>query len=434
MTSTTSITDSTGAFTNNILYDVRLRENDTILYLGAGGSNGMKPVEEIVSGLSEAGVSAGANTAPGVGLILNSGLGSINEAFQKIGQIAALDPGTASTVLKQLLGQNSIQAIEATNTIAQSFSNRVFGRLSQMRDTRTAMNSAPIQSNGALASIRGGDAYGSLANRIWAGGFGAFTRQNGDDGYKYDSGGFILGYDRQFGQNITAGFTGAYSRGTQKDSGGQYKDDVDTMNLGLYASYDPQCGFYAEANLGFGYSWNKERQDFAAPLGGFNEGKFQTYSFQAGGNVGYAFMLPAAFRVIPTVGLQFIHVHQKGYQQTGFAAMWKDSSTMNYVEIPLAVRLNKTFELGNGVSITPEVRGAWIIEAKKDEASVRTGYVGSAASTTLFGANSGRNRGLVGAGVKARFRNNVDAFIDYNLEFRNKYQNHNIMAGVGLSF
>ncbi len=66
--------------------------------------------------------------------------------------------------------------------------------------------------------------------------------------------------------------------------------------------------------------------------------------------------------------------------------------------------------------------------------SVRTGYIGSDASATLYGVNPGKNRGLVGAGLKARFSRTVDAFIDYNLEFRSKYQNHNVMAGVGLSF
>ncbi len=52
----------------------------------------------------------------------------------------------------------------------------------------------------------------------------------------------------------------------------------------------------------------------------------------------------------------------------------------------------------------------------------------------LSGAEHGRNRALFGAGVKARFSRTVDAFIDYNLEFRDRYQNHNIMAGAGISF
>ena len=36
--------------------------------------------------------------------------------------------------------------------------------------------------------------------------------------------------------------------------------------------------------------------------------------------------------------------------------------------------------------------------------------------------------------MKAHFNRRVDAFLEYNFEFRNKYQNHNIMAGVGISF
>lgn len=102
--------------------------------------------------------------------------------------------------------------------------------------------------------------------------------------------------------------------------------------------------------------------------------------------------------------------------------------------MPIAVCVNKTFELGGGVSVTPELRAAWIIEAKQDDVSVRTGFVGSNASMLVAGTNPGKHRGLIGVGVKAQLGNNIDAFVNYNLEFRNRYTNHNIMAGVGLSF
>ena len=41
---------------------------------------------------------------------------------------------------------------------------------------------------------------------------------------------------------------------------------------------------------------------------------------------------------------------------------------------------------------------------------------------------------MVGAGVKMKFNERVDAFVDYNFEFRSGYKNHNVMAGLGLSF
>jgi uncharacterized protein with beta-barrel porin domain len=402
---------------------------------------GSSSVGNIVADLANSGVTIGKNGANGIGMIntiIKNATGELrNLLYTELIAIRDMadngDKEAASIALQQLIGEYSTRAVEATHSIAQNFNGAVFGHLSQMRDARAATGST-MRSGGALASLGSGE--GSLANRIWAGGFGAFTRQgndNGDYGYDYDAGGFILGYDHHFGKNITVGVTGAYSHGRVEGNEGYSQTDIDTMNLGLYASYDPQGGFYAEGNLGLGFTWNDESEELFGDR--YRNGEYDTTSFQVGGNVGYAFLLPSAFRVIPTVGMQFIHVNQDDYQQTGNGLpMWRDSVSANYLEIPFAMRVNKTFDLGDGISLTPELRAAWILEAKKDDVTVRTGYVGSGESVMLLGANTGRNRGLIGAGMKARFNNSVDAFVDYNLEFRNKYLNHNIMAGMGLSF
>ncbi len=433
---------------NDLFYETEFNAARTELLV-----TGHSPLDNIVGDLADSGVTIGPNGSQGIGLI-NSIIHTANDTLRNqlydgltaIRDLAASGAGgIASTAFQQLIGQYNGRGIEMTRTTAQSFSGGIFGHLSQMRDSNTAMGGA--QSNTAYASPNGSyyspyrsgyrRAYKNPANRIWAGGFGAITRQsddNGVSGYKYDAGGFILGYDHQVNQNLTVGFTGAYSNGILKGNEGYSKTEVDTVNFGAYASYNTQRGFYAEANLGVGYVWNRERE-YMVVLGGRRDGKYGTASAQIGGNVGYAFLLPSAFRITPSVGLQVIHAEQDDYEQTGNGLpMWRGSSAVTYVEIPLSVRVDKTFDLGNGISVTPEVRAAWICEAKNDSPSVRAGYVGSSSGFTLSGTNPGRHRGLIGAGVKARFSSKVDAFVDYNFEFRNRYQNHNIMAGLGLSF
>ncbi len=392
------------------------------------------------AGAMTSSILSGATTAtPELRLNLNNAIGNITA-------LAATNPGLAKAATAQLFGEHGVTGVTASQTTAQNFSGSVGNHQTQLRDNSQA-SAAPASANSttAFASLRGTrQGYSSFnPNRIWGGGFGAWTRQddkNNQSGYKYNSGGFILGYDREFGVSPTgsfvAGLSSAYSAGEIENNDGFTTTDVDTFNVGVYASYNHCSGFFADVNAGFGFSWNDvDTVDIIAT--GHKTGEYDTTSFQLGGTVGYAVTLPQEFRFIPSVGLQFNHVNQDAWsERTQNAAQIANSfgeTNSNSLSIPVQVRVNKTFHLGNGASITPEVRGAWIYEAKNPQAQVRMGYVGSSASTTLYGIDVGRSRGLVGAGVKMKF-GKADAFVDYNYEFRSGYKNHNVMAGLGLSF
>ncbi|MCD7896117.1 MAG: autotransporter domain-containing protein [Planctomycetaceae bacterium] len=363
----------------------------------------------------------------------------MSDALQEAASIADTNPALAKVAFSQLFGEHGVTGTAASQATAQSFSSSIGNHQTQLRDNSQASTSrGSPAAYASLRTIRQG--YSSFdPNRVWAGGFGAWTRQDDKDGqygYKYNSGGVILGYDREVG-DFVFGITTAYSNGEIQNNEGFTNTDVDTFNVGLYGSYNHCSGFFVDGNVGIGYSWNKSKTtDVIA--GGHKEGKYRNNSFQIGGNVGYALSLPMKFRIIPSVGVQYTHVHQKGWQERiqspSQISNWFDKSNNDYVSIPVAVRINKTFRLGGDITITPEVRGAWIYEAKDPQAHVRMGYVGSSASTTLYGIDSGRSKGLVGAGLKAKFNRRLDGFVDYNFEFRSGYKNHNVMAGFGVSF
>ncbi len=367
---------------------------------------------------------------------------NLSDTVQDITALADTNPGLAKIAAAQLFGEHGVTGVTASQTTAQNFSGSVGNHQTQLRDnSQASASSSSASSSSAYASLRTiRQGYSSFnPNRIWGGGFGAWTRQddkNNQFGYKYNSGGLILGYDRKIGDSLVVGVSGAYSAGEIENNDGFTTTDVDTFNVGVYASYNHCSGFFADVNAGFGFSWNDV--DTADILfGGHKTGEYDTTSFQIGTTVGYAVALPQEFRFIPSVGLQFNHVNQDAWsERTQNAAQIAHSfgeSNNNSLSIPVQVRVNKTFSLGNGASITPEVRGAWIYEARDPQAQVRMGYVGSSASTTLYGIDAGRSRGLVGAGVKMKF-GKADAFVDYNYEFRSGYGNHNVMAGLGLSF
>ncbi len=363
---------------------------------------------------------------------------NLANAIQDITALAATNPHLAKVATMQLFGENTLAAATATQTTAESFSTGISSHQIQLRDQAGAAG-ATTGSDIGYASINPRYyRHNDTANRIWAAGFGAWTKQRNrgtQEGYKYDAGGFILGYDREFG-DFVFGVSGAYSNGDIKNNEGFTKTDIETLNVGLYGSYNPACGLFVDVNAGFGFAWNDMNASNGA--GGVTKGKYRNTSFQMGGNIGYTFNFANNIRFVPTVGLQYTHIHQEAYQQTvsdpGMTARFFDKSNSDFVSIPVAVRLNKSFDLGNGIRITPELRAAYIFEAKKHQPEVRMGYVGASATTTLYGMDSGRSRGLVGFGVKAKLTRNLDVFADYNFAFRKKYTSHNVMAGLGLSF
>jgi hypothetical protein len=84
--------------------------------------------------------------------------------------------------------------------------------------------------------------------------------------------------------------------------------------------------------------------------------------------------------------------------------------------------------------LTPEARAALVFDIGPSRPTVRTGFVGGDETTTLYGMDPGKFRMLVGAGVKANLSNSIDAYVDYNHEFRSGYRNSNLTGGVGVSF
>ncbi|MCD8350984.1 MAG: autotransporter outer membrane beta-barrel domain-containing protein [Planctomycetaceae bacterium] len=330
---------------------------------------------------------------------------------------------------------------ENMRALQRNFTGRVGSRLTALHEGSAANGfaKAPAGSGNALASLFSpGCEVADTVDRLWLGGFGAWTRQSdkGDNvGYRYVSHGMVMGYDWEQSGDITLGVSGAYSTGDLDSHNDVARTKVETVNLAMYATYDPMNGLFADAAINYGQSWNKASLQ---TLTGYRTGRFNTHSFGAGVNVGYVFETEGGYRVTPMLGVQWSHLHQEGWNENasgaGVVAQWYDGTDDDYIEIPLTVRINRSFQLSNGMIVTPEARAAVMLDVGPSRSTVRTGFVGSPELTTLHGIDPGKARALIGAGVKANLTNAIDAYMDYNHEFRSGYRNSNLTGGVGLSF
>ena len=274
-------------------------------------------------------------------------------------------------------------------------------------------------------------------DRLWVGGIGVGARQSdsgGYSGYKFDAYGLNTGYDWTKG-DLTVGIAAAYTFGKIKNNDFDAKNKVETVNFGVYASHDPLSGLFYDMNAGYGMSWNRALSSTIAEGAGYREGRFKATSYGLGGNIGYGFDLRLA-KITPTIGFQWTRHKQDGYtEMAGGAATpnWFDEAKNDFIDIPLAVRIGTSWQTAGGAVLSPEVRAAYIYQAGDKRSSVTMGSPGEP-GYTFHGVDSGKNRGLVGGGLKANFNATLDAFVDYSLEFRSGYRSTNFNTGVGVSF
>jgi len=339
--------------------------------------------------------------------------------------------GAAEIALRQLTGEANTQTM---NAVADTMAAKQGKLNSRMEGNRSKSKVAQAQAPAA--------GYGEAENRVWAGGFGTWNTQKDRDsvlGYDYNAGGLLLGYEREVGNGLTLGVNGSWSAGTLKNNDGLSETDIKTFGLGLYGSYEFGNGFFIDGNLGYGRADNEA--DINLIIGGSKKSDFNSDSFTAGLNFGYALQLAEATYLTPSLGLQYTHIKQDSWQEkivsdpnNAAVAHWFGDSKQDFLEIPLGLKLETNIETGDGTLITPELRVGGIIAANKPKSELRMGFVGSDESMTIHGVDPGQSRFTAGAGLKVQLNDKVDIFASYDLEAKSKYMGHQATAGLGFSF
>jgi outer membrane autotransporter protein len=420
---------SSNVFVND-LFQLEISGNDIIIsgYSGSGpiinqvGGGGASPNNGSFAGfvdriLSEAGSSPQAQAlAAKVGDVLQT-----IDALYNAGHA-----GEASMALRQFIGEEALTSISAAvETIHQAGA-----ALGKRFGTLLGSPSAPSAG------------YGSAQERLWAAGFGSWARQkdaSGLLGYKYSTGGVILGFDHEVAAlpGLTLGINGAFSKGKLKSNDHLTETDVDTYGFGLYGLYQAQNGFFVEANIGLGKTDN-DLESTRVLSGTKSRGDFDSANFQAGFNLGYKFKLADNVSLIPSVGLQYIRIKQDSWQEKMAAnvpevAHWYGDSKQDFVEIPVSLKLESNHQVG-GVVLTPEIHAGAIFTANDPESRMRMGFVGSNSSVFLTGIDSGKNRFQGGTSLKVQVNGTIDFFAAYDVEARSKYTSHYAQLGLGFSF
>jgi outer membrane autotransporter protein len=330
-----------------------------------------------------------------------------------------------ATFLKQSAGEHLLGLTEAIALTTYKSQGVIMGRLDRI-----------YQSDLAIPPAAGFD---DSSNRVWVGGFGSWARQknqNDIDGYDYDAGGVSLGYDRLVAGGLRLGVAGTFSSGKLKTSAGRGEIDIDTAAFGLYGSYVFQNSAFVDATASYGHSSNDS--EVMLPGGGTKTGSFDINTFLVGARLGKIFAFDT-ISLTPTVGVRYLHFSQDGWSEAmrnsaGYGLEnWFGKRNDSVVEIPLQLKLDGAFQAGQA-TITPELRLGWTFMAKRPDNELNVGFRGSNLSTTVYGTKPKRNSFQIGGGAKINVNENMDIFVNYDLDLASHYRSHMASGGLGFNF
>jgi outer membrane autotransporter protein len=413
---------------NPLLFDVAPDGSGGIVvgYTGAGGA-----VEKIAAINSFRMTRNYANASALMGAIVGSA--ASNPAYDALADrleaavlaVNSAGPGLAEIGLKQLIGEYVLGVSEAVSDVALKTTGVVYGRLDVIRSSSTV---TPPAAGGP-----------DDLNRVWAGAFGTWARQNNRDdvyGYRYKNAGFALGYDRRVAalEGLVLGASLAFSSGELENNSGYSSVDIDTFGFGLYGSYTHRSGLFFDLSASYGRSDNES--DVFLVTGGKKTGRFHVDTWQLAARVGYI-IEAGSVSIVPSVGVRYLTFRQGAWTETVTGstdpAISFGKRSEHLVEIPLQVKISGTFDVGSA-QITPELRLGYTHAAKRPDNSVRIGYAGYPGQTVIHGIKSRRNSFQAGAGVKIATGGLLDVYANYDASFASGFYEHQGSLGIGLEF
>ena len=287
----------------------------------------------------------------------------------------------------------------------------------------------------------------SLANRVWASGFGLWQdagERDGFSGYKYRSGGVILGYDRAVGQGVVLGASTAYTKGDYKDKGALAHDsDIESWSGGLYGIYSTCAGFFATLHGGYTYSDNSLRELRRDPSTGttaWARADFHTSTWSAGGNAGWDFRLSKCLTLTPAVGLTYIRARNGNHNSwlNGVATQRVHSAGNSGLFLPLEATAQYDLAVGDTAKVRFEAGAGYAYNFEKDGLDGSITYFdligpGGAVTSKIRSRDNARHSYKLGGGLRYQ-QGAFDMGLRYDYMGKSDYDAHRLTGTVGLAF
>lgn len=170
--------------------------------------------------------------------------------------------------------------------------------------------------------------------------------------------GFMLGTDRQLGDQWRGGVAAGY---THSDIDAQRRQSDATINSTHLAAYLNSQHDALAVRLGAAYSWHRISTKRNVSVGSYNDrlkANYDARSAQVFGEVGYA-LEAAGVALEPFVGLAYVNYDSDTGREKGGAGRLSAKSSQDITFSTVGLRAGKRITLGNGSQITPRAALGW---------------------------------------------------------------------------
>lgn len=259
----------------------------------------------------------------------------------------------------------------------------------------------------------------SAKNGAWVKLIASTATQDKDgmyDGYKTRSGGLAMGIDHQFNSNVTVGAAFGYTHTNvdQKDFRSGDQANTDSYNIVAYASKDFERA-YVEGALS--YAHHDTDSSRAAAVGRTAHADIDANQYTGHVSAGYRFNVNDKATVAPFLALDYTHLTQDAYTETGAGAinLSVDEMSINRTTVGGGVRLGTKIDNAS-TTLRPELKLAAYHISGGTNTDVAAQYVGGGAKFVTPGTDLNNMMYNVGLGLKAQINaaTSLGLTVDYD--------------------
>ncbi|PKN32508.1 MAG: hypothetical protein CVU61_17760, partial [Deltaproteobacteria bacterium HGW-Deltaproteobacteria-19] len=287
-----------------------------------------------------------------------------------------------------------------------------------------------------LAHIAGGM---GLPWSVWGKSYATKGERRGDDiasRYDYWIGGALFGMDYQPLPELRLGISIGYSKTdmTMKD----LKDNgqEDSFQHSLYASYTQDRWYVDVALTQTRNNYTMSRSIDFGELSRTAESSYDGYEFSGYVEAGYR-LQARGFQITPVLSCQALRHHRNGFQESGADSLNLNSEgeDTDSLQTSLGMKISKTFNAGERLTLTPEFAARWVYEFGDPEARLKARFADvPTGSFAVYSDNARRSSAAATLGVTGDMGKSLGFFLHYDVELRERQASHAASGGMRYSW
>ncbi len=281
---------------------------------------------------------------------------------------------------------------------------------------------------GAKSEVVRGDNYSA-----WLTGLGQTYRVGAGSATAFHSGGggVAVGADMRVKEDGLFGVAAGFTSGNVSSPATGGTVGLDTMHLVAYGSWAFGSDYFVDGQLGTARGDYMARRNLGV-VGLTAKGKGDGWGVNGGATAGARYDV-AGIRLQPEFGLRFDEMGRNGLTETagGAVSLAVRSDTATSARAILGVRMQTSFDLGNGYGLAPNARLHYAHELADETTKTTAAFTGAPSVAMVnTSAKSGRDAGIVGIGATLNMPFGVAAYANYAAEMRRNVTGQAFTGGL----